>query len=157
MEKDGGATGCRRLQSGLSRVDLLLGFAESLPTHEDLADLMEKDVMFRDEETEAAGVYGVMGLTRNINTFQRRESKKRERSKWQCCKSAPVSVPEWPKHKVSEGFDDEDDEIVVRPPHELLAHYNTSFSVLEGIGRTLKGRDLCRVRNAVLKMTGFLD
>jgi hypothetical protein len=29
--------------------------------------------------------------------------------------------------------------------------------VLEGAGRTLKGRDLRRVRNAVLRRTGFLD
>jgi hypothetical protein len=30
-------------------------------------------------------------------------------------------------------------------------------SVLEGAGRTLKGRDLRRLRNAVLRRTGFLD
>ncbi|CAD5171230.1 unnamed protein product [Musa acuminata subsp. malaccensis] len=31
------------------------------------------------------------------------------------------------------------------------------FSVLKGAGRTLKGRDLRRVRNVVLQKTGFLD
>jgi hypothetical protein len=30
-------------------------------------------------------------------------------------------------------------------------------SMLEGVGRTLKGRDLRRVRDAVLRQTGFLD
>jgi hypothetical protein len=30
-------------------------------------------------------------------------------------------------------------------------------SMLEGVGRTLKGRDLHRVRDAVLRQTGFLD
>ncbi|GKV34952.1 hypothetical protein SLEP1_g43280 [Rubroshorea leprosula] len=30
-------------------------------------------------------------------------------------------------------------------------------SVLEGVGRTLKGRGLRQVRNAVWKQTGFLD
>jgi hypothetical protein len=29
--------------------------------------------------------------------------------------------------------------------------------MLEGVGRTLKGRDLRRVRNAVLRKTGLLD
>lgn len=46
------------------------------------------------------------------------------------------------------------------PPHELLLcreRAAASFSVREGAGRTLKGRDLRRVRNAVLRRTGFLD
>jgi hypothetical protein len=29
--------------------------------------------------------------------------------------------------------------------------------VLEGVGRTLKGRDLRQVRNAIWRQTGFLD
>ena len=42
-------------------------------------------------------------------------------------------------------------------PHEIVAHRQGSimFSVLEGIGRTLKGRDLTNVRNAVWRITGF--
>ncbi|CAN6454878.1 unnamed protein product [Victoria cruziana] len=57
-------------------------------------------------------------------------------------------------------YDDEDDDRV--PPHELIAkklamsHITTS-SVYEGAGRTLKGRDLSKVRNAVLSSTGFLE
>ena len=56
--------------------------------------------------------------------------------------------------------DDNDDERL--PPHEFLAREyakseRTSFSVLEGAGRTLKGRDLSRVRNAVLTYTGFVE
>ncbi|CAN1253193.1 hypothetical protein LINPERPRIM_LOCUS8253 [Linum perenne] len=44
------------------------------------------------------------------------------------------------------------------PPHELLARTRiASFSVHEGIGRTLKGRDLSRVRNAIWEKTGFQD
>ncbi|KAJ8754667.1 hypothetical protein K2173_010758 [Erythroxylum novogranatense] len=48
------------------------------------------------------------------------------------------------------------------PPHELIARrlaktQISSFSVFEGVGRTLKGRDLSRVRNAVLTKTGFLE
>ncbi|GAB4846691.1 hypothetical protein Ancab_025697 [Ancistrocladus abbreviatus] len=47
------------------------------------------------------------------------------------------------------------------PPHEWLAkklarNKISSFSVCEGVGRTLKGRDLSRVRNAVLTKTGFI-
>ncbi|KAK7276848.1 hypothetical protein RIF29_17994 [Crotalaria pallida] len=48
------------------------------------------------------------------------------------------------------------------PPHEFIARrlarsQISSFSVLEGAGRTLKGRDLSKVRNAVLIKTGFLE
>lgn len=61
---------------------------------------------------------------------------------------------------------DDDDDIggdeEMLPPHEIVARGSgvspkTTFSVLEGVGRTLKGRDLCQVRNAVLRRTGFLD
>ncbi|KAL7130953.1 hypothetical protein ABFS83_13G166800 [Erythranthe nasuta] len=43
------------------------------------------------------------------------------------------------------------------PPHEWIANRVCSFSVCEGAGRTLKGRDLSRVRNDVLTKTGFLE
>ncbi|KAL7612326.1 hypothetical protein Lser_V15G08411 [Lactuca serriola] len=92
-------------------------------------------------------------------------------------KSLPVNVPDWSKILRDEykhddhgrrendydhdhvGFDvddddDEDDERL--PPHEYLARTRiASFSVHEGLGRTLKGRDLSRVRNAIWKQTGF--
>ncbi|KAK4386701.1 hypothetical protein Sango_2540700 [Sesamum angolense] len=55
--------------------------------------------------------------------------------------------------------DDDDDEMV--PPHEYLARrlasaQIASFSMCEGVGRTLKGRDLSKLRNAILK-TGFIE
>lgn len=56
--------------------------------------------------------------------------------------------------------DDEGDNEMVLPPHEIVARANmpvVSCSVLEGVGRTLKGRDLRQVRNAVFRQTGFLD
>ncbi|KAL5731992.1 hypothetical protein ACHQM5_004662 [Ranunculus cassubicifolius] len=58
-------------------------------------------------------------------------------------------------------FDDfEDDEKMVAPPHEMVAkrlNGKVEFSVCTGNGRTLKGRDLSRVRNSILQMTGFLE
>ncbi|KAK7305124.1 hypothetical protein VNO77_43024 [Canavalia gladiata] len=58
---------------------------------------------------------------------------------------------------------EEDDEYDTKlPPHEFIARrlarsQISSFSVFEGVGRTLKGRDLSKVRNAVLTKTGFLE
>ncbi|KAF7815833.1 Senescence regulator S40 [Senna tora] len=62
-----------------------------------------------------------------------------------------------------DGDEDEDDEYDPKlPPHEFIARrlarsQISSFSVFEGVGRTLKGRDLSKVRNAILTKTGFLE
>ncbi|GLU11812.1 hypothetical protein SLE2022_285330 [Rubroshorea leprosula] len=89
--------------------------------------------------------------------------------------SLPVNIPDWSKilrgeyrdnRRRWEGDDNDDvegddwnDQGDGRvPPHEFLARTRiASFSVHEGIGRTLKGRDLTMVRNAILEKTGFLD
>ncbi|KAL3825908.1 hypothetical protein ACJIZ3_021937 [Penstemon smallii] len=86
-------------------------------------------------------------------------------------RSLPVNIPDWSKilrgeyrtravdcegdFEVEEEEDDRNDRL---PPHEYLARTRVaSFSVHEGVGRTLKGRDLSRVRNAIWKQTGFED
>ncbi|MED6209128.1 hypothetical protein PIB30_051707 [Stylosanthes scabra] len=98
--------------------------------------------------------------------------------------SAPVNIPDWSKiynnsgdyvedyggggsdeDLLDEDYDDYDvnnNNKMLLPPHELIARrlarsQISSFSVLEGVGRTLKGRDLSKVRNAVLTKTGFLE
>ncbi|KAG4182807.1 hypothetical protein ERO13_A09G068650v2 [Gossypium hirsutum] len=95
--------------------------------------------------------------------------------------SAPLNIPDWSKiygkHAnmepsrnkswVNKGDDDDDDGMVYEdgdmvPPHEWLARELartriSSSPVCEGVGRTLKGRDLSKVRNAVLTKTGFLE
>ncbi|XWS09790.1 hypothetical protein CRYUN_Cryun39dG0019500 [Craigia yunnanensis] len=63
----------------------------------------------------------------------------------------------------SDDDEEDDDEYNSKvPPHEFLARrlarsQISSFSVFEGVGRKLKGRDLRIVRNAVLTKTGFLE
>ncbi|XVE61711.1 hypothetical protein DITRI_Ditri06bG0061800 [Diplodiscus trichospermus] len=89
--------------------------------------------------------------------------------------SLPVNIPDWSKilkeeyrehgksdEDIDAGGDDDDcgddDRDGRIPPHEYLARRRgASFSVHEGIGRTLKGRDLRCVRNAIWKKTGFED
>ncbi|CAL9121118.1 unnamed protein product [Musa textilis] len=62
----------------------------------------------------------------------------------------------------SRAEDDDDDggggEMI--PPHLIVASRmadKMAFSVFVGNGRTLKGRDLRRVRNTILRLTGFLE
>lgn len=87
--------------------------------------------------------------------------------------SAPMNVPVLSKAVMAaranksrllevDGDAEEDDDEMMLPPHEIVARGSakspkTTFSVLEGVGRTLKGRDLRQVRNAVWRRTGFLD
>uniref|UniRef100_A0A0E0D557 Uncharacterized protein n=1 Tax=Oryza meridionalis TaxID=40149 RepID=A0A0E0D557_9ORYZ len=82
-------------------------------------------------------------------------------------RSAPVRIPSeaaagrrgrWSAQSSVGGGGEDGDAAMVVPPHEVVARRAAAHSsVLEGAGRTLKGRDLRRVRNAVLRRTGFLD
>lgn len=79
--------------------------------------------------------------------------------------SAPVNVPNWSKMVRVDSTDSmscsgelDHDESEWVPPHEYLAREHgrsVATSVLEGVGRTLKGRDMSRVRDAVWSKTGF--
>ncbi|XP_073157345.1 uncharacterized protein [Henckelia pumila] len=84
--------------------------------------------------------------------------------------SAPVNVPVIPEalRKKAMEFDgvlleeeeEEEGNGVILPPHEVVAARHSPLlacSVMEGAGRTLKGRDLRQVRNAVWRKTGFSD
>ncbi|XP_020593544.1 uncharacterized protein LOC110033789 [Phalaenopsis equestris] len=77
--------------------------------------------------------------------------------------SVPVNIPNWSKICNRNGEEEEEDEEEDKlPPHEWLARKMarsqiSSSSVCEGAGRTLKGRDQRRVRDAVLTRTGFLE
>ncbi|KAK5792005.1 hypothetical protein PVK06_033118 [Gossypium arboreum] len=78
--------------------------------------------------------------------------------------SAPLNVPDWSKiyrsdsveESMHDSDDDDDGESDMMPPHEYLARKKSGgASVFEGVGRTLKGRDMRRVRDAVWNQTGF--
>ncbi|XP_020202356.1 uncharacterized protein LOC109788109 [Cajanus cajan] len=87
--------------------------------------------------------------------------------------SLPVNVPDWSKilgdeygqsrrrnrdEEEAQSEEEEEEGCGRVPPHEFLAKTRiASFSVHEGVGRTLKGRDLSRVRNAIWAKTGFQD
>ncbi|KAK4724823.1 hypothetical protein R3W88_027602 [Solanum pinnatisectum] len=79
-------------------------------------------------------------------------------------RSLPINIPDWSKilgdKKKNDDIRDKEevDADTWIPPHEYLAKKRgASFSVHEGVGRTLKGRDLSRVRDAIWKQTGFED
>ncbi|KAE9591457.1 hypothetical protein Lal_00038685 [Lupinus albus] len=86
--------------------------------------------------------------------------------------SEPMDIPDWSKiygkKYLNKGSrdgarnNDNDDDDMSIPPHEWLArklarNQISSSSVCEGMGRTLKGRDLSKVRNTILTKTGFIE
>ncbi|CAA7019054.1 unnamed protein product [Microthlaspi erraticum] len=98
---------------------------------------------------------------------ERKKTRGRKRAE-KLSSSLPVNVPEnmFRRYvgKEEDGYSEEEcsdggGEIV--PPHIIVGRRiqggQMAFSVCTGSGRTLKGRDLSRVRNSVLRLTGFLE
>lgn len=133
-----------------------------------------------DEEFQEEDMWGVVVKERedsdsdcgrrSRNTKRRNRAKSSKNVQESRMSSAPVNIPDWSKiygtnpkkwevdKDSSWDGDDGDDVNVMMPPHQVIARKQlSSFSVFEGAGRTLKGRDLSRVRNAVLTKTGFLE
>ncbi|CAL9226990.1 unnamed protein product [Arabidopsis halleri] len=71
--------------------------------------------------------------------------------------SAPVNVPDWSMVQRKKTKKVVDDENVSPEEYFMRRSRSSSSSVMEGVGRKLKGRDLSKVRNAILKQTGFLE
>ncbi|KAI9195504.1 hypothetical protein LWI28_015549 [Acer negundo] len=96
--------------------------------------------------------------SRTIPSFPKPTQERVASVKYNQYQSAPVNVPMLTKAmKKNKHFEDEDvsGEMVV-PPHEMVGRGQSPIvacSVLEGAGRTLKGRDLRQVRNAVWRQT----
>ncbi|CAL4947628.1 unnamed protein product [Urochloa decumbens] len=76
----------------------------------------------------------------------------------------PIEIPGVVSGSRADEWAEEEEDLkageVVVPPHVLLARRRAAAaasSVCSGQGRTLKGRDLRRVRDSVLRMTGFIE
>ncbi|XP_031256838.1 uncharacterized protein LOC116114835 [Pistacia vera] len=72
-----------------------------------------------------------------------------------------INIPDNIYHFVdTDEFEEEYEDGEITPPHVIVGRRipgKMAFSVCTGNGRTLKGRDLSRVRNSILRMTGFLE
>lgn len=75
--------------------------------------------------------------------------------------SVPMNIPMRRYTSSEEEYSDDDGGRRMIPPHLIVGRRmeggRMAFSVCTGNGRTLKGRDLSRVRNSVLRLTGFLE
>ncbi|XP_047071195.1 uncharacterized protein LOC124679497 [Lolium rigidum] len=134
---------------------------------DDLPDLVESDIWYSQpsdsptaaavaadrEEEQSAG-----GAPRRVGGLSRAFADGR-----QVAASAPVEVPAWPSRfaelapadPAAPCEQEQEDADGWVPPHVYLARRQARASVVEGVGRTLKGRDASRVRDAVWSRTGF--
>jgi hypothetical protein len=141
---------------------------------DDLPDLVEADVWYSEpgglpapdesgREAETETETGRRAPRRAVGWLSRAFGDGRE-----VAASAPVEVPAWPSRFGADAlFADQkahpDEEEDAKggdgggwvPPHVYLARRQARASVVEGVGRTLKGRDMSRVRDAVWSRTGF--
>ncbi|XP_040382177.1 uncharacterized protein LOC121054972 [Oryza brachyantha] len=138
---------------------------------DDLPDLAEADVWYSPPsegpaDRRGGGLeIGGGGTTRKVGGLSRAFADGRQ--VMMAAASAPVQVPAWPgryadpdpaayaeeKRREAEAEANDGDGWV--PPHVYLARRQARSSVVEGVGRTLKGRDASRVRDAVWSRTGF--
>lgn len=153
-------------------------FHRAIPSTDDhlfVMELEESDVVWGqdDEPSDASSSSSrhraCSGVTAPALTSSRKKKKKKKPKEAAVSASLPVNVPDWSRARRLGGIveeeeegDEEGDAVVTAerlPPHEYLARRRgDSFSVREGIGRTLKGMELCRVRNEILKkLVGFED
>lgn len=141
--------------------DRLLGSTRGLAAGTDLPDLAEEELLWPagDSSWWRRGDPDPGRRDREVERYapQRRPA---------AASSAPVEVPVWPSFPLdrpagwaeTEEEEEEPTEGGWMPPHEYLARSkgrSGATSVLEGAGRTLKGRDMSRVRDAVWSRTGF--
>ncbi|KAJ4891618.1 hypothetical protein Rs2_31366 [Raphanus sativus] len=114
----------------------------------------------RDDENENDMLFGV-----NKEMKKKKTNRIIKRTE-ELSRSLPVDVPENMFRRRYVGKEEEEDEYSggggeIVPPHVIVGRRiqggEMAFSVCTGSGRTLKGRDLSRVRNSVLKLTGFLE
>jgi Senescence regulator len=122
-----------------------------------MEELLESEVMWPENLYE----YAIdSGTNSDDDTYQNNGASYRQANG--STLSSPIAIPSTSTASSSEnnGWHNVES-IKLLPPHVLVARRSDSsrmaFSQGSGRGRTLKGRDLQRLRNVVWRMTGFLD
>ncbi|KAF8115099.1 hypothetical protein N665_0030s0137 [Sinapis alba] len=104
-------------------------------------ELQESDVIFSDDH-----------FMSNINKNSHNDNNKRKKQAT-VKKSSPVMIPSRTTFRWEEVEEEEDE---MTPPHVIIGKRRVEAQMAFSFC-TLKGRDLSRHRNSVLRMTGFLE
>ncbi|KAA8549895.1 hypothetical protein F0562_001579 [Nyssa sinensis] len=140
------------------------GILAALPMTESDQNFQTRSVFNHKASVSSSSSSSASSSSRMIPTIPKKPPLERQISvKYH--QSAPVNVPvlsdAMRRNRAIHEFDDIDDgdnegDSEMLPPHEIVASKQSPMvacSVLEGVGRTLKGRDLRQVRNAVWRKT----
>ncbi|KAG2315391.1 hypothetical protein Bca52824_018513 [Brassica carinata] len=104
-------------------------------------ELQESEVTFSDDY-----------FINNNNKSSNSENNKRKPTKETVKKSSPVRIPPRTIYRCTEDENEEEREIT--PPHVIIGKRRVEAQMAFSFC-TLKGRELSRHRNSVLRMTGF--
>ena len=133
------------------------------PMAKDLQELQESDVIFPDHlhhhHHNDNTCFGYQEMNHHNSRVSSNNNSSKDYNK-RMANSLPVNIPVF-HHGDNNSFeDDEQEDKEMVPPHVITGRRvagKMAFSVCTGNGRTLKGRDLSKVRNSILRMTGFLE
>ncbi|XP_073006563.1 uncharacterized protein [Typha latifolia] len=140
-----------------------------------MEDFQEADILWADDDAAAADE-----LDDELAPAEPKQTLARARGPTETSAAAPIDISRsWTfgfrysnrhgdhgdyDYDYDYDYDDDDgsqsDSIEIIPPHVLIARRykdKMACSVCVGNGRTLKGLDLKRVRNSILRLTGFLE
>jgi len=127
-------------------------------------EFLESEVLFFNQihQSEAEDKKVLLKLKKEeINSDDEIDQAADNNNKKKMVRSMPMNIPsQGIFHRRGNGYEEDEDEEEMVPPHLIMARRlagKMTFSMCSGQGRTLKGRDLSRVRNSILRMTGFIE
>jgi hypothetical protein len=117
-------------------------------------EFFESEVVFSDQIQSGAEEKELLMVETETEDDHHAAEKKNKKV---VARSKPMNIPEGTFKRFDSDYEDGGEMV---PPHVIMARRlaeKMTYSMCHGNGRTLKGRDLSRVRNSVLRMTGFIE
>ncbi|CAH2078578.1 unnamed protein product [Thlaspi arvense] len=112
-------------------------------------EFQESEVIFSDE-------YYTKNDTKSNDTKSSNNENNKRKPTVTEKRSSPVRIPSRTIFQCTEEEEEEDEEREMTPPHVIIGKRRREAQMAFSFC-TLKGRDLSRHRNTVLRMTGFLE
>ncbi|KAL8103544.1 protein S40-1-like [Apium graveolens] len=119
-------------------------------------EFQESDIIFQDSFGFSDGDADTICCITNYSGYQNSRSIEDFKRKK---KSVPIDIPQIHcDNKFANEYDEGDRKIM--PPHEILVRRmagKMAFSICSEDERTLKGRRLWKIRDFILRLTGFIE
>ncbi|KAB1221465.1 hypothetical protein CJ030_MR2G007588 [Morella rubra] len=132
----------------------------------EIEEFQESDVIYHDNDhlrhyhpqLDDDDTYDRDMARQNTRVLRKNKSKISRNFEKRMARSHPVNIPDTIyRHAVSDDLEEALDDAEMVPPHVIIDRRITRQMSSVFITGNLKGRDLSKVRNSVLRMTGFLE